>query len=93
MSYMEISSKTGHNVQEAVYKMAYEMNENSKKAMVSLQGSNSVLKSQESNEDLGMMSDRIRVKLKSDEKQNPYANANNTPMGELDRKKKGCCAN
>ena len=27
MFYMEISSKTGHNVQEAFYKMAFEVNE------------------------------------------------------------------
>ena len=39
------------------------------------------------------MNDRIRVKLKSDENENPYANANETPMGELDRRKKGCCSN
>ena len=44
MYYMEISSKTGHNVQEAVYKMTYEMNENAKRN-APLIGSTSTLKS------------------------------------------------
>ena len=95
MFYMEISSKTGHNVQEAVYKIAYEMNENAKRNLPVLLGSNSGVKIANKNaftaqEDMGVMNDRIRVKLKNDEKDNPYANANEIPTTNLEKKKK-CC--
>lgn len=32
MFYLEISSKTGHNVEEAFYKMAFEVNETSRRS-------------------------------------------------------------
>ena len=93
---MEISSKTGHNVQEAVYKMAYEMNENAKRSLPIVRGSANSIKtagnknSFTAQEDLGVMNDRIKVKLKPNNKDNPYARANEVPQGEIEKKKK-CC--
>jgi Ras-related protein Rab-8A len=94
MHYMEISSKTGHNVHEAVYKMAYDVNELQRQLNPPpINGSEpaSRIGSLKTVDTSGVMNDRVRVKLKSEEKENPYANANEMPMGGADHKKKKCC--
>ena len=93
---MEISSKTGHNVNEAIYKIAQEMNENAKRNLPMLSQNSGVKSASKQNtftaqDDMGVMNDRMRVKLKPDAKENPYAAANDKNFVDAEDRKKKCC--
>ena len=71
------------------------MNENAKKNLPMLVSSSSI-KVGKSNaftaqDDMGVMNDRMRVKLKPDGKENPYAAANDKNFVDAEDRKKKCC--
>ena len=100
MFYMEVSAKTGHNVEEAFYKMAYEVHgatvrqsqvsENSKGS----KGGRGTTGNNSDNEGggTGVMADRVKLSRPSGHQaNNQYAAANEVPTGMHEKQKKKCC--
>jgi len=89
---MELSSKTGHNVELAFYKMALEVHKVNNKPS-SREGSGSrkgdSRAASEANS-ANVMQDRVRLTASTSKKPNEYAAANEMPTAEP--KKKKCCA-
>ena len=96
---MEVSAKTGHNVEQAFYKMASEVHEQTNKKKGSRDGSNDARSrgssgSREAAANEGVMADRVKLRPNgnSSSKNNKYAGANEVPSGLENQKKKKCCA-
>lgn len=92
MFYIEVSAKTGYNVEQAFYKMAYEVN--AKTTRGSRDGSRERGAKGDSREgsQADMMQDRVKLRpSNSSAPVNQYAAANEVPMGQNETKKKKCC--
>ena len=92
MFYLEISAKTGHNVEEAFYKMAFEVNEQSKRSSSTWsRESKDRDRSRGSDHSAGSEGQRIKLTRSREEKTGKYAAANEVPTGLEGQKKKKCC--
>ena len=90
MFYMEVSAKTGYNVEEAFYKMALEVHQTSvRSSMVSSKsgGGRGVSESSDSN----AMQDRVKLRPVNAYGEKTYGEANELPAGQTETKKKKCC--
>jgi len=82
MHYIEVSAKTGHNVEKAFYQMAYEVHGQNSPANVSRdKGARTGGDSTVSDRDNNVMQDR--VKLRPNGKTNQYEAANEAPSGMI----------
>lgn len=95
MFYMEVSAKTGHNVEQAFYKMAFEVNETALRNSAGRdtsrdRGARGSRTSSDGNTD-GVMADRVKLKAPGSSNSNKYAAANEVPTGLNDTRKKKCC--
>ena len=92
MFYMEVSAKTGHNVEEAFYKMAFEVHatNNADRRNGSRNGSGKRVGTDGSSED-NVMNDRVKLRTPAQQAASKYASANEVPTGLHDTKKKKCC--
>ena len=96
MFYMEVSAKTGHNVEEAFYKMAYEVHGATiRTSMDSVNSKASKGRSAAGNNSdneggAGVMADRVKLSRPSGAN-NQYAATNEVPTGMHEKQKKKCC--
>ena len=94
MFYMEVSAKTGHNVEQAFYKMAYEVHSTtmrqSQDSSSHKQGGKGQAASTDSEGGQGVMADRVKLTRPSNGN-NQYAAANEVPTGLHEKQKKKCC--
>ncbi len=90
MFYMEVSAKTGYNVEEAFYKMAYEVHQSSIRMSMSSSksGRGGV---GDSSDSTNVMQDRVKLRPSGGKGEKDYAEANEVPTGMHDTKKKKCC--
>ena len=94
---MEVSAKTGHNVEEAFYKMAYEVHGATiRTSLDSVNSKASKGRSTGGNSDneggAGVMADRVKLTRPSGHSNNnQYAAANEVPTGMHEKQKKKCC--
>ena len=98
MFYMEVSAKTGHNVEEAFYKMAYEVHgDTMRQSQDSVHSKASKGRSTTGNNSdneggSGVMADRVKLSRPSGhQNNNQYAAANEVPTGMHEKQKKKCC--
>ena len=98
MFYMEVSAKTGHSVEEAFYKMAYEVHGTTvRQSLDSVNSKTSKGRSTtggpEGENGVGVMADRVKLSRPSghNNQSNQYAAANEVPTGMHDKQKKKCC--
>lgn len=96
MFYMEVSAKTGHNVEQAFYKMAKEVHTStirqSQDSSASRDKGGRSRDRDEGEGGEGVMADRVKLTRPSGQRKgNQYEAANEVPTGLQEGKKKKCC--